>query len=64
MPAVNDCISRSRLATLSKAGERPYLSDAHLIQVRRSSRLIYMKTCFTPPPPNMECLRPMQEQNR
>ena len=49
MPAVTDVISRSRLATLSRAGERPYLADARLIQVRRGSTCIYLKTSFNAP---------------
>ena len=49
MPAVTDVISRSRLATLSKAGERPYLADGRLIQVRLGSTRIYLKTSFNAP---------------
>ena len=41
IPVVTDSISRSRLATLAKTGERPYLSEARLIQVRRSSTSLH-----------------------
>ena len=44
MPDVEDDISRQRLAALSDEGERPYLADVKIVQVRRGSEKLLLKT--------------------